>query len=133
MGNYKTNQIMFWGGTKVSDHNRAPLEVSYERIETKKRMVRGTLRKYVVTQKRTFSTSWENLPTQVVEVVDAGMTGPAMEAFNIANKGAFTMTLRNGLGETEDVTVMISDFSKEIVKRGNTVDLWNVSVQLEEV
>jgi hypothetical protein len=30
------------------------------------------------------------------------------------------------------VNVMISDFSKEVMKRGR-VDLWNVSITLEEV
>lgn len=133
MGNFLTNQIMYWGTDKVSDHGRSPLEVSYDRIERKNRMVKGTLRKYVVTQKRSWSCSWDNLPTLKAEVVDNGMTGPEMEAFVTANPGPFVVTFRDGQGNQTTATVMIEDFSKEIIKRGTANDFWNASVTLEEV
>lgn len=133
MGDFKTNQIMFWAGSKVSDHGRAPLEVTFERIERKSRMARGTLRRYYVTQKRTWSTSWTMLPTLTSEVVDGGMTGPQMKAFVDSNSGPFTMILRDGAGAQETVTVMIADFTHTIVKRGNANDFWDASVSLEEV
>lgn len=124
---------MYWGTSKVSDHNRAPLQVSYEFIERKARMAKGTLRKYQVAKKRTWSTSWDMLPTFSPEVVDGGMTAAAMETFVNNNPGAFTLTLRDGAGNQETAKVMFSDFSKEIQKRGDTNDFWSVSVTLEEV
>lgn len=133
MGSYLTNQIMFWNSQKVSDHSRAPLSVNYESIERKSRMANGTLRKYVVAKKRSWSTSWSMLPTLKSEIVDGGMTAIEMEEFYKNNLGPFTMTLRSGDGTKETVTVMISNFSKEIAKRGHTNDLWNVTVDLEEV
>jgi hypothetical protein len=133
MGNYKTNQIMYWGTSKVTDHNRAPLQVSYEFIERKSRMAKGTLRKYLVAKKRTWSTSWDMLPTFSNEVVDGGMSATAMETFVKNNTGAFTLTLRDGQGNQETAKVMVSDFSNEIQKRGTINDFWSVSVTLEEV
>lgn len=133
MGSFLTNQIMYWNDEKVSDHGRAPLEVSPERIERKDRMVRGTLRKYVVDQKRTWTTSWKDLPTLKAEVVDNGMTGPEMKDFVDSTPGPFTVTFRDGPGNQTIATVMISDFSYTVNKRGTLNDFWDVDVTLEEV
>lgn len=135
--NYKTNQIMYWGAEKVTDHNRAPLAESYELIERKMRAVDGTLRKYVRTPKKNWSTSWENLPSHNnlagSGTVDSGMSGEQMQAFYLSNiNKAFTMKLKDGSGAESTYTVMINEFSRDIVKRG-AVDLWNASVTLEEV
>lgn len=48
----------------LSDHNRAPLDVSTERIEQRKRMVNGTMRSYHTADKLTISTKWSNLPSR---------------------------------------------------------------------
>lgn len=138
MGNYKTNQIMYWGASKVTDHGRSPLSESFEVVERKTRMANGFLRKYVVANKKNWSCSWENVPSENgvaggMNTVDGGMAGKAMEAFYLANAGkAFTMTLRDGQGNQTPYTVMISDFSKDIVKRG-VVDLYSINVTIEEV
>lgn len=150
------NSLMFWStdGTtwnKITDHNRAALDVAYERIETKNRMVDGTLRRYspIQKKKRTFSTSWTMLPSKRnstyggktgLTTVDGGWAGEDMEAFHDTQNDMFYMKLRKGTDESkaasdgtlEIVKVMFSDFSKTIEKRG-IVDLWSVSVTLEEV
>lgn len=136
------NAIMFWhDGTqyrKITDHNRSPLSVSFERIGKDQRMVDGTLRRHSVAKKRSWSTSWEDLPSKTgvvgyLTTVDGGYAGDQIEAFHNANDGAFTMQLRKGDGTVEVATVMITDFSKEVVKRGPGIDLWNLSITLEEV
>lgn len=138
MANYKTNQIMYWGANKVSDHNRGPLQESFELVERKSRMANGRLRKYFVSQKKNWSVSWENIPStnsvvNGLKTVDGGMSGKEMEAFYLANAGtSFTMTLRDGQGGTSTYNVMISSFSKDITKRG-IVDLYDISVTIEEV
>jgi len=135
------NAAMFWfDGTtyrKVTDHNRAELSVAVERIENSQRMVNGTLRRYTVAKKRTWSTSWDMLPSTNSKVnglktVDGGWAGEDIEAFHNSTNGAFQMQLRRGDGTVETVTVMITDFSKDIAKRG-IVDFWNLSITLEEV
>jgi hypothetical protein len=107
------------------------------------------LRRYSVAKKRTFQFSWTNLPSKRnssyngrtgLSTVDDGWAGEEIEAFFIANDGAFQMKLRKGVDEAkasndatiETVTVMITDFSKSVVKRG-VVDLWDLDITLEEV
>lgn len=133
---WKDNPIMYWNGEKVSDHSRTELAINTERIERKDRMIDGTMRRYRVATKRTFSTSWSNLPSTNWNgsgPVDGGMTASEMSAFLNEVDGPFTMTLSNGQGETEVVDVYLDDFSYQIVKRGLHVDLWNLSVSLVEV
>ena len=48
----------------LSDHNRGPIDVSYERIEFRDRMVNGRMRSYHVADKRKVNVSWEALPSR---------------------------------------------------------------------
>lgn len=138
---WSDNTIMLWndGGTwkKISDHNRSALSEATERIENKSRMADGTLRRYTVTKKRTWSCSWDMLPSTNLAVggfstADGGWAGKDMEDFHNRTNGAFLMRIRDGAGNITEVNVMISDYSKEIIKRG-VVDFWNVDITLEEV
>jgi len=132
--------IQFFDGSvyqKITDHNRTPIEISFDRIERKSRMVDGTMRKYVVAVKRTFTTSWENVPSKrniagALTTVDNGWSGSEIESFHNTNTGAFNVKFLDGAGNSEIVACMISDFSKTVAKRGVT-DLWNMSITLEEV
>lgn len=137
------NAIMFWhDGTafrKITDHSRSPLAVSVERFERADRMVDATMRRYSVAKKRSWSTSWEMLPstnlggTGSISTVDGGYAGEDIESFHDDHDGAFQMQLRGGDGTVETVTVMITDFTKEVVKRGPNVDFWSLSITLTEV
>ena len=138
---WQENAIMYWRDgaywRKVTDHNRAPLDISVERLENKQRMVNGTLRRHVVAKKRTFAASWDMLPStnskgDKTGTVDGGWAGDDIEEFHNNTDGEFQMQLRSGDGQIETVTVMISDFSKEVMKRG-LVDYWSLSITLEEV
>jgi hypothetical protein len=124
--------IMQWNNNKITDHNRSPLSVSVERIELASRMANGTLRKYVIADKRRFSMSWENLPHNAGFTVDGFWGGREMEVFYNTTSGGFTLKLTNGDGTVETYTVVMSNFSKEIRKRGE-YDMWDVDVELEEV
>lgn len=146
---------MTWDGNKVSDHGRSSLNEDSERIGMDKRMADGTLRRQFVGIKRKWSVSWDNLPstnsaTNSLKTADGGMAGEDIEQFYFATPGKFRMVLRRGSAIDQDppilvesalpyedddfyiVNVMLTDFNKEVRKRG-VVDLWNVSVTLEEV
>lgn len=151
---WKQNAIMYWstdGSTwnKVSDHNRSPLDISWERLERKNRMAGGTLRRYSVAKKRTITCSWEMFPSKMTPVlngvtglgtVDGGWAGEDIENFYNNVDGRFWVKLRKGSDESkavgdgsiEIVQVMFSDFSKSVTKRG-IVDFWSLDVTLEEV
>lgn len=146
MASWTVNPIMEWstdGGTtwsQVTDHGRAPLSISVERIESKQRMASGRLRRYVVSKKRSFSTSWTNIPSIDTEFLANGESGSWLENFHDDNDGAFHMRLR--AGSERDTTledlegtifqVMITEFSKTIAKRGFAFDLWDLDITLEE-
>ena len=51
------------GWTALTDHNRQPINFSYEKIEKEARMANGYLRKYVIAQKRNISVDWEMVPS----------------------------------------------------------------------
>lgn len=151
---WRENAIMYWSkdGTnwnRISDHNRAPLNISFERIGTSNRMANGTLRRYSVAKKRSFNASWTMFPSKVsplyggktgLGTVDGGWAGEDIEKFYNETDGEFYVKLRKGTDEAkavadgtiETVKVMVSDFSKDIEKRG-VVDLWSLSITLEEV
>jgi hypothetical protein len=48
----------------LSDHNRAELSISNERIEQRQRMANGTMRSFFIADKLTISTSWSMLPSR---------------------------------------------------------------------
>jgi len=147
MASWKVNPIMEWstdGGTtwtQISDHGRAPLDISVERIENKQRMADGTLRRHTVAKKRTFSTSWENLPSVATSFLANGQSGGWIENFHDTVDGPFHMRLRAGSDRDLTLTglagkvllVMFTDFSKNVVKRGTAFDLWTLDITLEEV
>lgn len=56
---------------KLTDHNRQPIDISTELIESQSRMANGTMRKYVVNKKDKISTSWKFLPTRTSDTFTA--------------------------------------------------------------
>lgn len=125
-------QLIEIDGHLLTDHNRSELEISPNRIEKSNRMWNGTMRKYVIADKHTFSFSYNNLPKTTQWVVDGKWTGKDIRDFYRSKPGPFTLKVNHGDGEVETFTVMFSDFSMSIVKRG-AYDMWKVNVELVEV
>lgn len=149
---WKNNPIMEWYDprpgsqtqnqwVKISDHGRGELSIGVERIETKQRMANGTMRRYVTAKKRTWSTSWDNFPNVAGNFLVNGQAGNWMEKFHNEVDGPFKIRFRTGQDQQkatthtsiEEATVMITDFSKNVVKRGLGFDLWSLDITLEEV
>lgn len=125
-------QLMTWNDNKISDHNRGELQVSNERIEDSQRMANGTMRKYVVADKRTFSTSWTDLPHNAMHTVDGFWGKREMENFYYSNPGGFSLVLAYGDGSTQTYTVVLTKWDATLSKRG-AYDFWKVDVELQEV
>lgn len=155
MADWTTNTGMLWAGNKISDHGRSPISMSVEKIGTDKRMHDGTLRRHFIKNKRTWSCSWDNIPSRRsipggMTTADGGFSGTEMEDFYRTTQGKFRLVIRRGSAINQTVpvpaesalpfednnfyitNVMFTEFSKEIKTRG-VVDLWSVSVSLEEV
>jgi hypothetical protein len=125
-------RLMRWNNNSVTDHNRAALSIDVERIEKKQRMADGTMRKFVIADKRTFSTSWTMLPKVAEQTVDGYWGGEDIESFYTSTSGSFPLEISDADNDTTTYTVMFSNFSRNIVKRGTT-DFWEISVSMEEV
>ena len=70
---------------QLTDHNRQPIDIGYEIIEKAQRMANGTMRKYVVSKKKRFSVSWNEIPS--------GTGTPANPASSSTTYGGYTMTV----------------------------------------
>jgi hypothetical protein len=125
-------ELMKWNGNIISDHNRDVLSIEPTRIENKQRMADGTMRWFYVGDKRTFSTTWENLPGTDARTVAGTYGADNIKNFYLNNPGAFTLLLTFANGTTETYTVRFADFSFALAKRG-VDNLYNISVSLEEV
>jgi len=82
-------QVSLNGSTwyKLTDHNREPIQIDVEIIESSSRMANGAMRKYVVAKKHKVSTSWAFLPTKTAETADGNFGAAWMESFYNANAG----------------------------------------------
>lgn len=132
---YPIDSIMAWNDNEVTDHGRGELSVSSEQLKHENRMVDGTLRRYYVASKRTWSTSWDNLFSKDAMLADGFWGGESMLSFYKNTPGDFWLTITSGDGRKERVRVMFSSFEYSINKRGNGElgDLWTASCEMVEV
>lgn len=120
-------------GSRVSDHNRTAISISRERIENRKRMADGTMRTFVVAQKRKFKTSWNMIPFESSKTVDGFWGAQELVNHHGTTLNEFTIRISYGNGTNEDILVMYDDFSWQLRKRGKYTDLYDIDVTYEEV
>jgi hypothetical protein len=143
----------------LSDHNRAELSFSQERIQKRERMINGNMRAYNIADKISLSTSWLMLPSKAYAdnpafdgsgltslkgttdefTVDGGAGGLELLEWYENHKGPFWVYLAydkydDATKYNQIVQMYFTDFSYSVVKRGSTThDLWNINLTLEEV
>lgn len=133
----------------LSDHSRSELSIDYDVIEKSQRMANGTLRKYVVAKKKSFSCSWDSLPTVTSFVVDGYADAKKMKQYYELYSGQpLMMILYYGRNEPAILTdnevptttsyaeiynVFWESFSFEVVKRYQNFDYWNVDAEFVEI
>ena len=130
---------------KLTDHNRDPIDISTEIIETQARMANGKMRKYIVAQKKTISVSWNYVPSKTSETVDKNYSAAWLESFYKSNVGSPIylkvvaseldssgnfVTAQNG---SEVYTVFMEKFSKSIINRTKVSDYVSMSIDFTEV
>ena len=127
---------------KVTEHNRSPIDLNIERIEKTTRTSNGTLRKNHIADKRSFSMSWDMLPSYRTLTVDGGWGAEDLRQFYLSTDGKKTFSIRINLAKTGSdqsttgfegpYTVSITDCNFTVVKRGLQPH-WNVSLSMDEV
>ena len=151
-------QVSIDNGTtwyKLSDHNRSPIAISYEVIESSKRMANGSMRKYVIAKKQKVSTDWKDFPSLDSNIVDAGTNvkaGAWLKAFyetNVFNPVKLKITYSEQIAGTytdsqsntstaSTVTYYMTSFSYDITKRrtdlsGLGYDYADVKIEFTEI
>lgn len=123
-----------YGSRKLSDHNRSPLSIDFEKIQNRERMANGTLRTFIVATKRKIKASWEDLPRQDSVTADGFWGANSIKSFyNTNGDSPFWVTINYGDGTNEFLQVMFSDFNLRLSKRGLYTDFYNIDFGLEEV
>lgn len=137
----------------LTDDGRSDLSVSTERISYEQRMINGRMRKYHVADKKSFSTSWSDLPSRKTRnasvsdgrsdtiTSDGFAAGIEIKDWYETYTGDFWVILvfdnddsQTNLANTTSVhNVFFDSFSFNVVKRGQYNDLWNVDISLVEV
>lgn len=143
--------LMVW--YKLTDHNRSEIDISTELIESSSRMANGSMRKYVVAQKNTISTSWDYVPSKKEETADNNYSAAWLESFYKNNAGVpiYLKVVSSELepdpsigsvpaGTFKDARtgfkvypVFISSFSKNIVNRTKLSDYVNMTIEFMEI
>lgn len=134
------------GFRRITEHNRSPLSINTERIESSQRMANGTLRKYFIADKLNLNASWEMIPSFRNETVDGGWGAEDIKNFyeSSAGRGSFRVkvnptvfspSLVEGTAALSDdytYTMVFSSCDFTILKRG-LQPFWSVNISLEQV
>jgi hypothetical protein len=130
---------------KLTDHNRDPIDISTEIIETQARMANGRMKKYIVAQKNTISVSWNYVPSKTSETADLNHGAAWIESFYRSNVGSpiYLKVVASELNSSgnfvtaktgsEVYTVFMNNFSKSIINRTKVSDYVSMSIDFTEV
>jgi hypothetical protein len=114
--------------SQLTDHNRQPLNLTYEVIDKAARMADGTMRKYVVAKKRKVSVSWQELPSGTgvpVSDYDVIQLTPSTVADVWTNSTGNTNTVTPG--QTYTATANIRRTSSSTANAYIRIDWYNAS------
>lgn len=126
---------------RVTEHNRSDLSIGTNRIKQSTRMANGTLREFIIADKKTFSTSWSMLPSYRNETVDGAWGAEDLKTFyeSLAGRASFRIKINTSESATAAnsstsniYTVVFSGFDCTLVKRG-LQPYWSVNISLEQV
>jgi hypothetical protein len=104
-------------------------------------MSNGTLRKFFIADKKSFSISWDLVPAYRTETADGYWGAEDLRTFyeSTLGKGTFDIRInyaKNGASQVssgyESHTVSFTDCTFNLVKRGIQAH-WNISISMEEV
>ena len=114
--------LIKFNSAALSEHNRSPMAMGYNRIEKTQRMANGTLRKFFIKDKKTLNLSWDQLPSYSNYTVDGGYGALDLKNFYESNLGQssfpVTISYSTQTGSTTDtITMIFSSFSCEVTKR----------------
>jgi len=126
---------------RVSEHNRSEFTIGTNRIKQSVRMANGTLREFVIADKKIFSVAWTMLPSYRNETVDGAWGAEDLKIFYENSDGQkpfrikinTSFTAQTAESSTNNIyTVVFSSLDCTLVKRG-IQGYWNVNLSMEQV
>ena len=138
---------------KLTDHNREPININPQLIESQQRMANGRMRKYVIAQKNNISASWTYVPSKTSETADLNHGAAWLESFYKANAGVpiYLKVISSELDTDPSAgslpsgnfvsaqtgskvyTVFMNNFSKVIINRTKNSDYVSMSIEFTEI
>ena len=123
----------------LSDHNRGPIDVKYNRLEQKERTINGKMRSFFIADKNIFSINWQNLPSRSFNNIanfnsTTGKENVGLEKFTV-DGGAGGNELLNWYLEHPGSFYMFVAYDKYIDFRqqDNTMNRLNEYQEVKEV
>lgn len=126
---------------RVSEHNRSEFSMGTNRLKQSLRMANGTLREFIIADKKIFSVSWSMLPSYRNETVDGAWGAEDLKTFyeSAAGQSAFRIKINTSFtpasveaSSNNIYTVVFSNFDCTLSKRG-LQPYWSVNFSLEQV
>jgi hypothetical protein len=139
---------------KLTDHNRDPISLSPEIIESSQRMANGKMRKYVIAKKEKISVSWKFVPSKTSECVDGNKGAAWLESFYNSNNGVpiyvkvisseidpdaargsipSDTNFKTALQGSKTYTTFITGFTKVLDKRTKVSDYVDMTIEFTEI
>jgi hypothetical protein len=98
---------------KITDHNREPINISTELIESQSRMANGNMRKYIVSKKDKISVSWKYVPSRTDVRLDNGTIVEYLTADNNLAAGWLESFYKANAGLPIYLKVISSEYEAE--------------------
>jgi hypothetical protein len=126
---------------KVTEHNRSEFSVQINRIEKQVRTANGSMRKFFIADKKSFSVGWTMLPSYRSLTVDGGWGAEDLRTFYNSAGGQGEFLIRVNLAKDgtnqessgyEEYNVIFSQCNFSVLKRGIQPH-WSVNITLDEV
>jgi hypothetical protein len=125
---FNGDALLALNGVELSEHNRSPLSVDFERLSRDTRTVEGFMRRQHIATKRTFSVSWTDLPDRRAHTVDRRAGGADLVELLESGVNRAARLVVNGDG----VDVLIESYDYEVTAR-RSYQFWDVSLTLVEI
>jgi hypothetical protein len=120
--------------TPLSTINRQ-IDCSKQKIVREHVLADGSLKRDLVATKRTWTLSWDYLPSRTSDVLDGGLGTDALEAlYDLTGTLSFRFPDDDGSYSTVTVLPSADGFKKKVqLRRASGLHLWNVSLTLREI
>jgi len=93
----------------------------------------GTIKKYIIAEKRTWNFGWSMLPQNASDTYDEKGARDTIKALAMVGN-TVTLRVRNSYGEEYIYTVWIESYSEKLVRRDfiSNIFLYDISLSLKE-